>query len=101
MRVAKTLVPRRRAALTVAQVALVGAAGAVLALAVLRPDLDLAADPISEYVHGPFSAVQIAVFFAVGLASVVIAHAMRRALWDRDRLQVTSSLTWAWAIGSL
>jgi hypothetical protein len=83
----------------VAQVALVGAAGAVVTLAILRPDLDIAADPISEYVHGPFSVVQIVVFFAVGLASMVIAHAMRDALRERDRWQVTSSLTWAWAIG--
>jgi len=94
------LAATRRAVRQVANLALLGSAGSVMGLAILRPDLDISRDPISEYVHGPFAFVQIAVFFAVGAASIVIAL----ALWQvgaSGKGRLTAILTFVWGVGIL
>jgi hypothetical protein len=96
-------VARLRAALKFANLVLVACAASVVALALLRPDLDISQDPISEYVHGPFAYVQVAVFFAVGASSIVIAAGLWRAGGsERGRGRggggVTAALTLAWAV---
>lgn len=77
--------------------ALLAAAAAVAALALLRPDLPMAREPMSEYVHGPYSWVQIAVFFLVGLGSLSIAwqaKGQRRGRFGSER-----PFLFAWAVG--
>jgi hypothetical protein len=92
-------IARLRAALQFANGVLVACAASVVALALLRPDLDISQDPISEYVHGPFAYVQVAVFFAVGASSIVIAAGLGRAGGsERGRGRVTAALTLAWAV---
>lgn len=84
-----------------AVVACVGSIFAVGALAIARPDLSISSDPISEYVHGRFSYVQIVVFFAVGVASAGIAGGLHCVLLP-PRLSRLSAIALAiWSVGMM
>ncbi|MEO5680293.1 MAG: DUF998 domain-containing protein [Acidimicrobiales bacterium] len=65
--------PARRLAAGAAAAGLGASMASVTALAVARPDLRLAHDAISEYVHGPFGYVQTLVFLVVAASSAVVA----------------------------
>jgi hypothetical membrane protein len=52
---------------------LVGSAGSLAALHVLRSDLDPVARRLSEYANGPYHVVMTAVFYAMGLALVTLS----------------------------
>jgi len=91
--------PARRGVRLGSRLALLMAALAVLALARLRPDLPIAREPMSEYVHGPYSWVQVAVFVLVGLGSLSIAwqaQPRRRRRFPSERPFLV-----AWGIGML
>jgi len=72
----------------------------VTLLALARPDLSVSNDPISEYVHGPHSYVQIAVFFTVGVSSLALA----RGAWLTSagrRTRSAALLVALWGVGML
>jgi len=72
----------------------------VALLALARPDLSISNDPISEYVHGPHSYVQIAVFFTVGVSSLALA----RGAWLTSagrRARAAALLVAVWGVGMI
>jgi hypothetical protein len=63
----------RAAARGVTIALLVGCAGCLAVLHVLRSDLDPVARRLSEYANGPYHIVMTAVFYAMGLALVTLS----------------------------
>jgi hypothetical protein len=74
---------------------------AVGSLALARPDLSISSDPISEYVHGPYSFVQVAVFFAVGISSAGIAGGLRCVLLPMRLSRIAAVGVGVWAVGMM
>jgi hypothetical protein len=65
-----------------AVVALIGIAvnlAVLIAAPVLRPDLDLLEKSLSYYAVGPWGVIQVIAFVALGISSVALAIALRRA----------------------
>lgn len=63
----------RAAARGVTLALLIGSAGSLATLHVLRSDLDPVARRLSEYANGPYHNVMTAVFYAMGLALVTLS----------------------------
>lgn len=94
--------PARLQALGLSAVAACGASiVAVASLAVARPDLSISSDPISEYVHGPYSYVQVAVFFAVGVSSMGVAGGLRCVLAPLRLGRIAAAALGVWAVGMI
>jgi hypothetical protein len=68
-------------------------------LAIARPDLTVSDDPMSEYVHGPYSYVQVAVFFVIALSSALFARRLWCVAGGSWRSRVPAILLSFWAVG--
>jgi hypothetical membrane protein len=75
----------RAVARTITLALLLGSVGCLVALHVLRSDLDPIARRLSEYAAGPYSVLMTTVFYAMGLALAVVSAQFARpgtaAVW--------------------
>ena len=87
-----------------ASIALVGVtyfAVSIVALHVLRPELNPIQRPTSEYAVGPYGWLMTSAFFSLSVASFALVHGLPHSLAQPARSRVGLALIGVWAVGLL